>query len=220
MTKFAEMPLPTGLAIDNAGNLYATSFDGTIHVFQDFDKDGYADQDSQFSWGFESLLGITLHPENGDVYVSSKGRISILRDFDGDFVADEAVNFISGIPDGRHQNDNLKFAPDGWLYMGVGSTCDVCEEEDARNATIMRFDPTTADWEIYATGLRNSYDIAFHPETGALFATDNGRDDLGDDEPMEELNHIIEGGDYGFPECWDEWVGTGLCRHYRRHWLF
>jgi glucose/arabinose dehydrogenase len=58
--------------------------------------------------------------------------------------------------------------------------------------------------EIYATGLRNPYDIAFHPETGDLFATDNGRDDLGLEQPFEELNHIIQDGDYGYPDCWNE----------------
>jgi glucose/arabinose dehydrogenase len=43
-----------------------------------------------------------------------------------------------------------------------------------------------------------------HPETGELFATDNGRDDLGMDAPFEELNHIVQGGDYGYPDCWNE----------------
>jgi glucose/arabinose dehydrogenase len=52
--------------------------------------------------------------------------------------------------------------------------------------------------------LRNPFDIAFHPETNELFATDNGRDDLGMDAPFEELNHIVQGGDYGYPGCWNK----------------
>jgi glucose/arabinose dehydrogenase len=68
----------------------------------------------------------------------------------------------------------------------------------------LRFNVETGESEIYATGLRNPYDIAFHPETGDLFATDNGRDDLGSDAPFEELNHILQGGDYGYPDCWNE----------------
>jgi glucose/arabinose dehydrogenase len=67
----------------------------------------------------------------------------------------------------------------------------------------MRFNVETGESEIYATGLRNPYDLAFHPLTGDLFATDNGRDDLGMNEPHEELNHVLQGGDYGFPDCWN-----------------
>jgi glucose/arabinose dehydrogenase len=61
----------------------------------------------------------------------------------------------------------------------------------------------TGERESYATGLRNPYGIAFDPATGDLFATDNGRDDLEMDTPFEELNHIIPGGDYGYPDCWN-----------------
>ena len=101
-------------------------------------------------------------------------------------------------------NNNIKFGPDGRLYMGLGSTCDACTENDPRSASILRFNVETGESEIYATGLRNPYDLAFHPVTGALFATDNGRDDLGLDIPFEELNQIVQGGNYGFPNCWNE----------------
>ncbi|MEW5985297.1 MAG: PQQ-dependent sugar dehydrogenase, partial [Chloroflexota bacterium] len=209
MTKFADFYRPTALAFDAAGRLYATSFDGTVHVLVDNDGDGRADVDSLFFSGLYIPLGVTVQPGTGDVYVSSNGRISILRDHDGDLVAEEGVNFVRGLPVGRHQNDNLKFGPDGLLYMGVGSTCDACLEADPRSATIMRFNTATGAGEIYARGLRNPYDLAFHPVTGDLFATDNGRDDLGLDAPKEELNHVVQGGHYGFPDCWDELAGPG-----------
>ncbi|MBK9781817.1 MAG: PQQ-dependent sugar dehydrogenase [Anaerolineales bacterium] len=78
-----------------------------------------------------------------------------------------------------------------------------------RNATIMRFNIETGEKEIYASGMRNPFDIAFHPLTGELFATDNGRDDLGLGAPQEELNLIIQNGDYGFPNCWDSQDAPG-----------
>lgn len=202
LIKFADFPQPTSLTFDQAGHLLAASFNGTIHALTDSDGDGRSDTDVQVAWGFDSPLGLAVDPRNGDLYISSKGKISLLRDRNADLVADEIVNFINGLPTGRHQNDNLKFGPDGRLYLGVGSTCDVCYEVDNRSATIMRFDVDTGAAEIVAIGLRNPYDLAFHPTTGDLFATDNGRDDLGLDEPGEELNHIIPGGDYGFPDCW------------------
>jgi glucose/arabinose dehydrogenase len=175
----------------------------------DENGDGRADRDSIFSHGFYIPLGIAISSDGQTVYVSSNTIISTLRDTDGDLVADDIANFVNGLPVGLHQNDNLKFGPDGMLYMGVGSTCDVCAEKDPRSATIMRFDPESGEGEVHATGLRNPYDIAFHPFTGDLFATDNGRDDLGMDAPHEELNVITQGADYGWPDCWDTGIGPG-----------
>ena len=157
-----------------------------------------------FSSGYYFPLGVTVHVPTGDVYVSHQGKITVLSDTNGDDKADVQENFAEGLPFDLHQNDNLKFGPDGWLYIGVGSTCNACDDLDRRSAAILRFNIDTGESEIYATGLRNPFDIAFHPENGELFATDNGRDDLGMDAPFEELNHIIQGGDYGYPDCWNE----------------
>jgi glucose/arabinose dehydrogenase len=138
------------------------------------------------------------------VYVSHQGKITVARDKNGDGVADEKRNLVTGLPFRKHQNDNLEFGPDGFLYMGLGSTCDACQDTHGYSATILRINIDPREIEVYATGLRNPYDLAFHPETGELFATDNGRDDLGLDAPFEELNHIVRGGDYGYPDCWNE----------------
>jgi glucose/arabinose dehydrogenase len=53
--------------------------------------------------------------------------------------------------------------------------------------------------ELFATGLRNSVGLDWAPWDGALYATENGRDMLGDDVPPEELNRIVDGGFYGWP---------------------
>lgn len=206
--KFADLYRPTSLAFDDAGRLYVTSFNGTVHILNDEDGDGRSDSDIVFATGFSTALGITLRPGTNDVYVSSNSQITLLRDDDGDDRADTREIVVSGLPTGLHQNDNLKFGSDGWLYMGIGSTCDACAEADARSGTIMRFNVDTGESEIIASGLRNPYDLAFHPVTGDLFATDNGRDDLGLGSPFEELNHIVLGGDYGWPGCWNEGEGS------------
>jgi glucose/arabinose dehydrogenase len=84
----------------------------------------------------------------------------------------------------------------------MGSTCDACVEQDPLSASILRFKPDGSELSVYAHGLRNPYDVAFNA-AGELFATDNGRDDLGTEAPSEELNHIVLNGDYGFPNCWE-----------------
>jgi len=201
--KFADVYRPTAFAFDELGRMYVTSFDGNIYLLGDLNLDGRADSQTTFAAGYYLPLGITVHIPSGDVYVSHQGGITVLSDTDADGKADTRRVLVHNLPTDRHQNDNLKFGPDGWLYMGLGSTCDACTELNPKSATILRFNIDTGASEIYATGLRNPYDLAFDPLSGDLFATDNGRDDLGMDVPFEELNHIVQGGNYGFPNCWN-----------------
>ncbi|KRE69677.1 hypothetical protein ASL11_15015 [Paenibacillus sp. Soil750] len=55
--------------------------------------------------------------------------------------------------------------------------------------------PTAPGGRVFARGLRNTVDFTFHPQTGAIFGVDNGRDMLGDDLPPEELNLLQDGKD-------------------------
>jgi glucose/arabinose dehydrogenase len=204
LIKFADLYRPTGFAFDARGRLFVTSQDGNVYILSDENGDGRADSRLTFATGYYFPVGVALHPTSGAVYVSYQGAITILTDTDGNDRFDEERTLVDDLPFDKHQNDNLKFGPDGWLYIGVGSACDACEDSDPRSASILRFSVETGESEVYATGMRNPYDLAFQPETGDLFATDNGRDDLGMEAPLEELNHIVQGGDYGYPHCWNE----------------
>jgi len=203
LIKYADLPRPTAFAFDPSGRMYVTSQDGNVYSLTDENQDGRADGVAIFASGFVFPLGIAIRPSTGEVYVSHQGVISILADADQDGKTDGERILAGDLPFGEHQNDNLKFGPDGLLYVGVGSTCNACADSNPLSGTILRFNVDTGEREIYATGLRNPYDIAFHPDTGELFATDNGRDDLGMDAPFEELNQIVQGGNYGYPNCWD-----------------
>jgi glucose/arabinose dehydrogenase len=153
--------------------------------------------------GFSTPLGLAW--QGHTLYVSSTGQIWTLTPSRG-YRSFRRRAIVSGLPTGRHQNDGIAFQS-GWMYVGVGSTCDACVESDPRSATIMRFHLNGSHAEIYARGLRNPYGLAFRPTTGALYATDNGRDDH-DDQVPDELNRIVRGGNYGFPDCWGRGGGT------------
>lgn len=107
---------------------------------------------------------------------------------------------VTGLPDGgNHWKKSLRFGQDGLMYVTFGSSCNVCIEKDKRRATMMRYRPDGSGEEIFASGLRNSEGFDWSPRDGALYATDNGRDLLGDDFPPCELNRIEQDGFYGWP---------------------
>jgi glucose/arabinose dehydrogenase len=111
---------------------------------------------------------------------------------------------VSGLPYKLHQQDAIVAGPDGRLYLGSGSTCDACVERDRRNAAILSFRRDGSDLRVVATGLRNPYGLVFAGRT--LYATVNGRDKLGDDEPAEEVVNVRPGADYGWPGCWPSYA--------------
>ena len=112
-------------------------------------------------------------------------------------------------PGGRHFTRTLLFLPPPQqhrLLISVGSDCNVCEEKDWRYAKILVADADGANLETYASGLRNSVFMAAHPLTKHIWATEMGRDYLGDNLPPDEINLIMAGGNYGWPWCYGKRV--------------
>jgi glucose/arabinose dehydrogenase len=96
----------------------------------------------------------------------------------------------------------IAFGPDGNLYVPVGAPCNVCKSKDAIFATITRISPDGRERETFAGGIRNTVGFDWHPETHVLWFTDNGRDEMGDDIPDDELNKAPQAGmNFGFPYC-------------------
>ncbi len=112
------------------------------------------------------------------------------------------VLVFDGYPGDRHHGWKfIRFGPDGWLYVPVGAPCNVCDRE-APYASITRLKPDGSRMEVVARGVRNSVGFDWHPVTGELWFTDNGRDMLGDDVPSDELDHAPRPGmHFGVPYC-------------------
>jgi glucose/arabinose dehydrogenase len=110
---------------------------------------------------------------------------------------------VEDLPRDRHHGlKTLRFGPDGLLYVGIGAPCNVCEPK-GEYGTISRLDAAGGGRrEIFARGVRNSVGFDWDPATRELWFTDNGRDNLGNDVPPDELNHAPKAGmDFGFPYC-------------------
>lgn len=173
-----------------------------LHVLPDADADGRSDGHRELVGGLDRPHGLDFR--DGHLYVGESGaiaRIPVADDGPGSIRTTGPVErIVEGIPaGGNHWTRTLRFGPDGGLYLHVGSSCNVCEEEDPRRATILRYAPDGSGEEIYAAGLRNSVGFDWQPGTNHLYATDNGRDLLGDDYPPCELNRVVRGGFYGWP---------------------
>jgi glucose/arabinose dehydrogenase len=194
-----DLPNPRMLARDDAGHLLVSNpRAGSVIMLVDEDGDGAADNRTDVLEGLTRPHGLAFH--DGYLYVAESNQVGRAPwDADAGRVAGDYQVVTGGFTDeGNHWTKSIAFGPDGFLYVAMGSTCNVCEEEDPRRATIMRFTADGADGRIYASGLRNSVGLAFAPD-GRLYATDNGRDLLGDDFPPCELNLIVEDGFYGWP---------------------
>jgi len=109
---------------------------------------------------------------------------------------------VFGVPTG-HQNRHLAIDPKtGALFVGVGSSGNLGVEPEPK-ATIQRFDADGGHQKTYASGVRNPTALAFHPQTGELWAVVQERDGLGDKLPSDYLIRVQEGGFYGWPYAYN-----------------
>jgi glucose/arabinose dehydrogenase len=180
--------------------LVSTPRSGRILLLErDANADGRSDGRRILLEGLERPHGIDLH--QGWLYVAESSGVGRIE-FDPAARATRGSygRVVDGLPaGGNHWTRTVRFGPDGAMYVTVGSSCNVCEEEDARRAAMLRYRPDGSGEEILARGLRNAVGFDWQPGTGALYATDNGRDLLGDDFPPCELNRIEPGAFYGWP---------------------
>ena len=168
-------------------------------VLADRDGDGRSDGTRELIGGLDRPHGLALH--DGRLYVSEAGAIGRIRfDQSARQTSGSFERIVTRLPvGGNHWTRTVRVGPDGWLYVSVGSSCNACIEDDPRRAAILRYRLDGSGEEVFATGLRNSVGFDWRSETGEMFATDNGRDLLGDDFPPCELNLIERGQFYGWP---------------------
>lgn len=193
---------PRMIAVGGDGYLYvAERGAGRILRLPDRNGDGLLDQIEVAADGLIRPSSLDFY-RDGSLYVGETQRIVRLVDPDGDGIYQVLDEVISGLPVGGHSTRTVLFSPDfESLFVSIGSSCNVCNEGDERRAAIMRYDPDGSDPRVFAKGLRNAVGITFRPGTVELWATNNGRDFLGDDLPPDAVYLIQESGDYGWPRC-------------------
>ncbi len=194
------------LALADDGTLYVGSFGpqggpavGKVYAIPNRNGDNKGDEVITILEGLNFPNGVALH--EGDLYVAELGRILKYENVAENLQSmPEPIVINDELPDDYHHGwKYISVGPDDKLYVPQGAPCNTCEPQGL-SGTILRMDLDGSNLEVYARGVRNSVGFDWHPVTGELWFSDNGRDLLGDDIPPEELNNATEAGQhFGFP---------------------
>ncbi|WP_394131465.1 PQQ-dependent sugar dehydrogenase [Shewanella maritima] len=188
------------MALGNKGTVFVGSRRaGNVYALIDSNKDFKADKQILLAQGLNMPSGLAYH--QGSLYVAEVDKIWRYRDIENSLPKVPQPELVyNKLPSERHHGwKNIKFGPDGLLYIPVGAPCNVCDDP-LPFSSIMKLNVDTKEVTTVAQGVRNSVGFDFHPETGELWFTDNGRDMMGDDLPDDELNRVTqEGQHFGFP---------------------
>ncbi len=192
------------MCIGDKGTIFVgTRNKGDVYAVRDTDGDYAADTVITIASGLNMPNGVAFR--DGSLYVAEVSRVIRYDQIEDHLSAPPAPVVVNAsFPTEEHHGwKYIAFGPDGKLYIPVGAPCNICDHpEDERYASMMRMDADGSNLEVFAHGIRNSVGFAWHPDTKALWFTDNGRDWLGDDSPSDELNHAPKAGmHFGYPYC-------------------
>lgn len=193
---------PRMMAIGPDGHIYvAERGAGRILRLPDADQDGILDQIEIVAQGLNAPSSLVFY-QDGSLYVGETTRVLRFPHLAGQQEFGQPQVVIADLPSGGHSTRTVLFSPDySTLFVSIGSSCNTCEEDDQRRAAIMSYNPDGSAGRLYARGLRNAVGITFKPGSEELWATNNGRDFLGDDLPPETVYLVEDGKDYGWPIC-------------------
>ena len=198
-----DVPDARQMALADDGTLFVgTRRRGTVHAIPNA-LSAESPEVLTVAKGLKMPNGVAIADD--DLYVAEVSRVlrfpsivARLADSEGSAPYDVVTDQL---PDKTHHGwKYIKFGPEGQLYVPVGAPCNICLSEDPRFAALLRMDPETGATTIYASGIRNTVGFAWHPTTGELWFSDNGRDLMGDDVPPEEINVASGPGQhFGYP---------------------
>jgi glucose/arabinose dehydrogenase len=196
-----DVPGARSLALSPAGIVYVgTRGEGSVYAVVDSDRDGSAERVVTIARGLWQPNGVAWH--EGSLYVAEAHRVIRFAAIDDQLDDPSVAVVVRGLPEqDGHEWRYMAPGPDGKLYLGLGAPCNACVPESPLGS-IARMNPDGSEFEVFAAGVRNSVGFDWHPDTGELWFTDNGRDRMGDDVPADELNRAPRGGlHFGFPFC-------------------
>jgi glucose/arabinose dehydrogenase len=198
---YAEIENARSMCVSPGGTVFVGTRKDKVYAITDENHDGKADKVYVVASGLNVPNGVAF--KDGSLFI---GTISVIYRIDSiesrlDNPPTPVVVYDKYPTSTHHGNKFIAFGPDGKLYVPVGAPCNICDSPKPY-ASLTRINPDGTGFEIYASGIRNTVGFAWSPLTNQLWFTDNGRDELGDDIPSDELNHATrEGMNFGYPFC-------------------
>ncbi len=198
---YAEIENARSMCISPNGTVFVGTRKDKVYAITDANHDGKADKVYLIASGLNVPNGVAFR--DGSLFI---GTISVIYRIDSiesrlDNPPTPVVVYDKYPTSTHHGNKFIAFGPDGKLYVPVGAPCNICDSPKPY-ASLTRINPDGTDFEIYASGIRNTVGFAWSPLNDQLWFTDNGRDELGDDIPSDELNHATRAGmNFGYPFC-------------------
>ena len=199
---YAEVPGARSMTLSPEGTLYVGTTKSKVFAVTDTDRDGSADQVSTIADGLNAPNGVAF--KDGNLFICVIDIIYRIDSIESKLEnPSKPVKVYDNYPTERHHgNRYMAFGPDGKLYVAIGAPCNTCESENPVFASITRINADGTGMEIFASGVRNTVGFDWHPQTKELWFTENGRDNMGDDQPEDELNVAPKAGlHFGYPYC-------------------
>ncbi len=135
-------------------------------------------------------------------------------------IAPDAVTLLAALPGGSgHNSRTVGVGPDGRVYVSLGIQHNCSDQylgagysfDDRRGGVLALHEGAgQARWEPFASGLRNPVGFGWQPQTGVLYASNNGPDHLGYDMPPEYFSKLTAGSFHGMP--WFQFDGKQVIR--------
>ena len=199
---YAEIKNARQMCVSPDGTLFVGTKDKSVYAVPDANHDGKADAVYELATGLNIPNGVAF--KNGNLYIGTISTIYKINDIEKNLSKPgKAIVVYDKYPtDTHHGMKFISFGPDGKLYVPVGAPCNICEPNKPIYASMTRINDDGSGFEMFAKGIRNTVGFDWDPQSGNLWFTDNGRDNLGDDIPSDELNMASKPGmNFGYPYC-------------------
>ncbi len=200
---FAEVEDARSMAISPGGTVFVgNKGEDKVYALRDTDGDLVADKKWVLASGLNMPNGVAFR--DGALYVAETNKISKWEGIESRLgnPGKLTVVYDKYPTEAHHGWKYIAFGPDGKLYVPVGAPCNICEPKLPVYASITRMNADGSGMEVFASGVRNTVGITWHPQTKEIWFTDNNRDSMGDDLPPCELNTAPRMGmHFGYPYC-------------------